>query len=174
MTTQTFNCTGAGTSITPLKRPYYCCGWALPPLSFSGTWICHKTGSPPFGCTETGVDGVAFKFELESECIYNLLPGNNPYFRYIEVLGNTPDLSGSYLLIGLTLCSSPDGTGNFDGTWQLYNPPVSAGSPTVVKDCSYNVTTKVGYFYYENSSYYDDGMGNTLTTSIVVDTVELP
>jgi hypothetical protein len=144
-------------------------------LSFSGTWICHKTGSPPFGCTETGVDGVAFKFELESECMWNLLPGNNPRFRYLEVLGNTPDLSGTFLLITLNLCVNPDGSDKFIDTFGVFSPPVLVGGGGPFPNgCSYDVTTKISYFYWESSGFYDDGMGNTLLTSLIFDTVEMP
>lgn len=34
---------------TGLPRPYPCCGWTVPPLSFTGTYSCSQTGTPIIG-----------------------------------------------------------------------------------------------------------------------------
>lgn len=167
-TIQTFNCTGAGTTIVPLKRPYYCCGWALPPLSFSGRYTCYKTGTPPVGCNETGPEGVAIKYELMSDCIFDLLSGNIPrYIDYVEVLNDPPVISAQ-LWISLDFCVEPDGSDK--EPFAVVNPPVLAAPYEF--ECSYDIPTGNHTFHWESTGTLDFGGGNTVYISLVFDTVE--
>jgi hypothetical protein len=170
MTTKAFNCISNSTSIEPLKRPYYCCGWALPPLSFSGKWICVFTGNPPiYTPLVTTMSGVDFKYELASECIFFVNPSNNvPFYRY-EVPGNPGFLGGMLVEATLELCSQQNGSDK-QPFYPLNVPPLLA-PPTF--ECSYNIITKQHTFRWESTGFYDFGGGDTAYISLVFDTVEL-
>lgn len=162
MPTQTFNCTGAGTTIVPLPRPYYCCGWAVPPLSFSGRYSCSTTGGPPL-YPECDATNQPFTLSLTSECYSSFFAG----YSY------TQGTSGFfiYMAVNLGLCAVPNGSDGMPGVVSIYQP----GFITVnSQSCSYIKNLNQYNFYYNATSIVDNGMGTIVTIDVIIDTVAMP
>lgn len=162
MPTQTFNCTGAGTTITPLPRPYYCCGWGVPPLSFSGKYTCTTVGGPPT-YPECDATDQPFTLELVSDCYssffggYSYAQGTSGFFIYMSV---NPGL-----------CASPDGSDGVPASVNIFQP----GFITVNSlSCSYDKDAGTYSFYYNATSVQDYGSGHIVTIDVTIDTVTMP
>lgn len=162
MPTQTFNCTGAGTTITPLPRPYYCCGWGLRPTSFSGRYTCSTSGGSPF-YPECDATDQPFTLTLTDDCYKSFFGG------YTYTQGNYGFFI--YMAVRLGLCANADGSDGMPGSVAIYQP----GFITVnSQSCSYNKDLNQYNFYYNATSVEDRGAAGIMTLDVIIDTVTMP
>ena len=158
----TFNCTGAGTAITPLKRPYYCCGWALPPLSFSGKYSCTTVGGSP-AYPECDATDVPFTLTKVDDC-------------YSAFGADTWTYTGApgffiYAFVVLGLCVNENGSDGVPGAFGLYAGPVSLSS---TQSCSFDKSTGVYSFYFSGSYKTEFTPTYYTIVDVIVDTVVMP
>lgn len=148
---------------TGLPRPYPCCGFIVPPLNFTGYYVCHKTGNPPdiFPCNGQ----VQFQIDLTSECpalppityLYSQDPNivQNIVYAYVDLRYDCYTKNGSDKLI-----------------MQLYVGPIGG---TNTEQCSH---VAGGDYQFAHQSIgnliYDDGLGNTITVDAYVTAVTYP
>lgn len=175
-TVKAFNCIANSTTIQPLKRPYYCCGWYAPPKSFSGTYIIYKTGSTQLKCGVddicTGPNGIPIKLELETECGGGYFGGNG---AYTYIWKSQPNYL-VYGFVSLQLCNLPDGS----------NPPIVLGLQSIFAfedpheegeqtsfECSYDLNTKQFNFNFKSTFFADFGNGDTFYRYVELDKVEM-
>ena len=168
---KTFNCTGNGTTITPLPRPYWCCGWGIPPASFSGKYSCTTVGGPPIYsyCDATN---QPFTLTLVSVC-KEYGPGT---YGYIYTTTGTlpPTNYPRSLTVYLNLCTMPDGSDGATGAVVVQEPddPTSIVSQTTT--CSYDVDTGAYSFYFNRVCVVEVSPGYTVTVNLTIDTVTMP
>lgn len=168
MPTQTFNCTGAGTTITPLPRPYYCCGWGVAPSSFSGRYTCTTSGGPPpyDFCDATN---KPFSLILTSIC------RDNGTYYYTQT-GDPAVLSGypPWARVSLNLCVLPDGSDGASTAFILAEPPVPEDITSFSVSCSYNSNSGAYSFNLQRVTVTTISPGYTVTTTVIIDTVTMP
>jgi hypothetical protein len=157
MTTTSFNChDNNAISEVALPRPYPCCGFNVPPLSFSGFYTCTVTGTPTFpdGCP-AGVTPITFNLvgdgcpTLGSIFLYTASTGFFIYL-YLNLRYDCPSIDGSdYQLMQIFSYGLEQSK-----TWSCSH--IAGG------DYNFNMT----------SNYlYDDGMGNTVASTITINQV---
>ena len=155
MTVEQFNCSGSsGTSSEfALKRPYSCCGWDVPPESFSGTYTC--TSAPPTIPTRYGCSGskVSFTLPIVDYC--------QSGFVYRDP--NYPEDGSIPLTIGLTLTTCLEPTRSV--------PPGKSGFSVGFLDFL-NIdgvfTCNNSKFSFSGSGIGDDGTGVIYTVTVEI------
>lgn len=157
MTVQTFNCTTPSTSVTPLPRPYWCCGWGVPPLSFSGRYTCTTTGGSPLLTPFCDATDQPFTLPLYDYC---LVGGS----FYLYTIPSFP----IYAYVHLHLCTLPDGS---DGSAAGF---FISGSTDTINSISCSYSGGAYNFYLDQTSVLNYVGGITSTVNIIVDTVTMP
>lgn len=159
-TVKTFDCTSAGTGIIPLPRPYWCCGWALPPLSFSGKYTCVTTGGPPPLTPFCDASNKEFTLSINDYCKV----GGTFYFY------TAPGIP-IYAYVNLHLCTLPNGSDGGASSASFF----IAGSTDTINSisCSHDDDGKYN-FYLNQTSVLNYAGGITSTVTIIVDKVTMP
>ena len=154
-----FNCTSASTGVTPLPRPYWCCGWALPPLSFSGKYTCTTTGGSPPSAPFCDVANKSFTLPLVDYCKV----GGTLYFYSVP---NLP----IYAYVQLHLCTLPDGS---DGAGSTVGFFIAGAEETINAISCSHIDGKYNVLLDQTSLLNYSG-GITSTVNMIVDTVTMP
>ena len=112
---------------TALPKPWPCCGWAVPPVSISGTWFCSAT--PGFYCSGLPTTPTAFTMNRQNDC--------GSVYTYSSV-----SLS-FYVVITLSLCTEPTGAVVGSGFGMGIGPgtftPAASGNGCSLVGGTYNV-----------------------------------
>ena len=164
MATQvTFNCYGASTALPALPRAYWCCGFDVPPLSFSGLYSCNATGGTAasvFDSCGTNVVDEPITLTLVNKCY-------PPQYTY-------ESFEKAYLTIERLFCANSNCSDRINDVivtfyfWSVSSPDIGS----VTQSCSF--VDGVYSFYYSATSTRTFADSSVLTKSIILNSVDMP